>query len=464
MSDTVVSSNFGFVTGTVLGHKPIHASVATSNFLFTTGTVAGKKIPKGQTVNSFWGFAFQPINHSLIRLPGNTSTYYGRFHYWVEDIHGNILTKDLVVQESSIVKALSGPSQIQFKISPYNKESQLPSGLGPIMFKPWGHYIHAVKNDANEDEKIWASGLVQPSTVDPGSDVMTLQAKGFSCYPKGIPWLEDWNPLAVDPAEIIRRIWAHIQSYSNAQMGVTVEPTVTGTKMLPGFTFQQEEFVQNFFAIFIRAVDRNDCGDYIDKICRDIPIEYKEHAEFNKATGKIDKKILLGYPKIGTYQNGLILQVGDNVTKSTQKTETEINWLSDITMKGYFPGQEINATIANPDPDRLRRVMDEQDAHVDSQERAMAWAKKLLTKRQIPHYYEDLVIRPYHPNAPFMAYDVGDFIRVRGTMAWVGPVNLYHKVMLCGFDEGKGEVQLKMMAEGAFNYDPIEFVQPGATP
>ena len=472
MSSGTSSGTWGWNAGTLSGHKPMRGHAATTGtYGWNFGTSSGSMSPAGGPASqSYWGWNYQVIDQSKKLIPADARGYYSRFHWWVEDIHGNILTKDLVVSEASIVRALSGPSQISFKVSPYDQSVQLPNGQGPILFKPWGHLVHAVKEDLNGNEQIWASGIVQPSDVDPSSDVMTLKAEGFSKYLKGLPWLEDFNPLAVDPADIFNHIWTHVQSFPNGNLGVTVTnpdgstPATTGTKILPGFSFQNQEFVQNFFAIFIRKTDRNDCFDYIDKLCRDTPIEFKEDARWNPDTGKIDKFIRIAYPFIGTIQEGIVFRLGENVKNQHQKIETEINWLSDITMKGYLPGQEIDAEIANPDPNRLRRVMDEADLHVDSNERAQAWAHRLLTRRQVPHYFEQLIVDPYAYAAPFMSYDVGDFVAVQGNMAWIGPVNLQHKILMIGWDEKQGSLQLNTMVDGAFNYDPIEYVQPGAAP
>ncbi|QGJ90067.1 minor tail protein [Mycobacterium phage Indlulamithi] len=387
----------------------------------------------------------------------DAKTYYDRFHYWVQDIHGNWLTKDLVGQDASLMRVLSGPAQLELKIHPKDPSVQMPGEDGPIQFKPWGHIVHAMKEDLNGNEVPWISTIVQPSDVDPQTGVLSLRGQGFSGYANGIPWLQNWNPISVDPFEVIWRIWQHIQSYPQGDLGVTVYPTVSGTQMLPGFSFENEEFVQNFFAIFIRAVDRNDCGDYINKLARDIPIDYFEESVFNAATNKIDKKIRLAYPQGGVDQTDLIFRLGENVSAATPKQETEINWFSDITIKGYFPGKEYSATISNADTDRLRRVMDEQDLHVDSNERAAAWGRRRLTRRQIPYYFESIVVDPYHPNAPFGSFDVGDLIRYQGPMHWKGNIDQKHKVMMMGWDEAKGQMELKTMAEGAFNYDPIVY-------
>lgn len=469
MTITSVGGTFGWQQETIVTRNPTYVN-ASGTWGFDSSDASIFRLPKITSFGGVFGWYFTKWNAIPPVLPGDEKNYYKRFHYWVEDNLGNIITKDLIATQDQVVQVLSGPAQIQFQVSPFEPSAQMPDGSGPIQFKPWGHIIHAVKENLFGEEEIWASGIMQPSDIDQNSSVMTLKAEGFSKYPKGLPWLENWNPIAVDPADIISRIWNHIESYPNGNLGVTVIgadgsfPAVTGTKMLPGFSFQQEDFVQNFFAIFIRASDRNDCGDYIDKICRDIPLEFRERAVWNPSTNRIDKYIELAYPKIGTIQNGVIFRLGENVRGVTKKTEAEINWLSDVTVKGYLPGVEFDASISNPDPARFRRVMDEQDLHVDSNERAAVWGKKLLTRRQIPFYFDEIVCDPYHYSAPFMSYRVGDFVRVQGTDSWHGPMDLRHKVMMIQYDETKQQVQNKLMAEGAFNYDPIEYVQPGATP
>lgn len=387
-----------------------------------------------------------------------TYNYYDRFHFVVEDVHGNIIARDVQPQNVRVVRTLSGPSQIEFDIHPKDPSIQLPNSSGPIQFKPWGQWIHACKYLANGTEQVWASGLVQPSDIAPDTGIMSLRAEGFSGYAKGIPWLDNWNPIAVDPFEIVVKIWDHIQSYDNGDLGVVVYPTVSGTQMLPGFSFNNEQFVQSFFAIYIRETDRLDCGDYINKLARDIPFDYFEEAVWNYSRTAIQKRIRLAYPFGGVDQTDLIFRFGENISAATPKQEVEQNWFSDITIKGYFPGKQYSATLANADPDRYRRVMDETDLHVDSNERTAAWAHRLLTRRQFPYYFESIVIDPYHPNAPFGEFDVGDLVRVQGTSPWHGDIDQKHKVMSMIWDEPKNVVELKLLAEGAFSYDPITYV------
>jgi hypothetical protein len=398
----------------------------------------------------------------LSTVVGHTITAYDRFRFCVEDSHGTILTRDLIPSDPGVTvqRTLSGPSQINLKVHYLEPTVQMPDGSGPIQFKPYGHLIHAMKTLPDGSEKVWASGIVQPSDVDPQTGVLDLKAEGFSNYAKGIPWLENWNPIAVDPFEIVERIWSHIQSYSRGNLGVTVYPTSSGTQMLPGFYFDNENFVQDFFAIFIRAVDLNDCADYINNLAQDIPFDYIEESEWNEDNTAIQKRIHLLYPAYGVDQSGLIFRVNENILQAKPKTETEIEWFSDIIMKGWFPGKEYSSTLANADSDRFRRVMNETDLHLDSTERAAAWAHRHLTRRQWPYYYENITIDPYHINGPFWGFDVGDSIRCQGPFPWKSGIDQKHKVVATQWDEGKGTMDLQMMADGMFNYDPIEYVPP----
>lgn len=382
---------------------------------------------------------------------------YDRFRFICEEARtGNILARDLTIQAPKLLRALSGPCNIQFDI---NYRDYMNAG---IYFKPWGHWIHVEKKILGE-RKIWASGIVVPSQIDKASGVMHLEAQGFAGYPKGTPWLENWNPLVVDPFEVVHRIWMHVQSYSNGNLGVEVYPIVSGLEMLPGYAFDGELLNLDFFAIFIRAEDKVDCQDWIDKLARDIPFDYVEESAWNVDRTSITKKIYLGYPKAGVQQDNLAFVINENVIEAEPHIETQVDWASDVIIDGWAPGSEISSQLSNADPLRYRRVVTQDDARINSDERAAAWARRKLTRRQTPAYWESIVVDMDHPNAPFGYYDVGDRIWVKGPMPWVGDINQLHKIIAIAVDEDKGNCQLTLKAEGAFEYDPI-FYQGASTP
>jgi hypothetical protein len=375
-----------------------------------------------------------------------------RFRFICEEANtGQILSRDLAVDKPKLIRALSGACNIQFEINFKDYENE------GIYFRPNAQWIHAEKLIYNE-RKIWASGLVQPSQIDKQSGVMTLESSGFAGYPKGIPALFNWNPLTVDPFEIVHRMWDHIQSYDDGNLGVEVYPALSGLQMLPGYAFDGEIMNFDFFAAFIRAVDKIDCGDYIEKLARDTPFDFVEQSGWNVDRSAIWKKLYLGYPTAGAIQNNLAFIQNENIIEAVPHIETEIDWVSDVIVDGWFPGTEYSSELTNADPTRYRRVIMQDDARINSNERAAAWAKRKLTRRQTPAYWESIIVDMGHPNAPFGTYDVGDRIWVTGRMPPLdADIRQLHKIIAIAVDEDTEVCQISLKAEGAFNYDPIYY-------
>ncbi len=391
-----------------------------------------------------------------------------KFRFVIEEARTNrIVTYDLPVQNPKIMKKLSGSSVIEFDVDYRDPRVVDPDTGKPIMFKPWGHWCHIEYNYRGK-RKIWASGIMKPSEVDPQTGLLHAQFEGFSAYPKGLPWLQNWNPIAVDPFTIVNKMWTHIQSYSNGNLGVTVysldidgvskvTPPASGTLMLPGFSFDGQTFVLDFFAVFLRAIDFTDCGDYVTKLARDIPFDYFEEAEWNSNRTGVNKYLQLAYPNGGVLQSDLSFRLNENVFQAKSRIESEIEWTSDIIIRGWFPGKVYSSTLQNADPKRYRRTILEEDAQINSNERAEAWSHRQLTRRQFPNYWESIIVNMYHSNAPFGSYDVGDIIRVQGVMPWVGEVDMAHRIIAMSVDPTTNTCELSLRAEGAFNYDPIYF-------
>lgn len=393
----------------------------------------------------------QPLVQTIgpVNIPPGSDE--GRFRFIVEEaVTGKILSRDLNVTKPKVLRALSGPCQIEFDV-----DFRDLSAIG-IGFKPWGHVINVEKMIYGK-RHIWASGIIQPGDIDKKTGVLHLKAQGFAGYPKGMPWLENWNPLTCDPFQAIQKVWAHLQSYSNGNLGVVVYPTTCGLEMLPGYAFDGNILNLNFFAEYIRAQDKNDCGDFIDNLAKSIPLDYVEYASWNNNYTSINKAIFLGYPKAGVQQDYLSFIINENVIEAIPYVETQIDWASDVVVDGWFPGSEYSATFTNPLPNRYRRVLKEDDARINSNELAAAWAKRKLSKRQTPAHWTNITAIMGHPNAPFGTYDVGDRIWVSGYMPWVGDVTQLHKILAIEVQEDQGTCSLTLMAEGAFNYAPVYY-------
>lgn len=366
-----------------------------------------------------------------------------------EAVTRKILSRDLEVMKPTFISNLSAPCQIEFTI-PYMSPSSRD-----IDFKSQGQIIH-VEDIVNGQRVILGSGIVQPTETDEKGD-LKITAEGFSGYAKGIPWLDNYNPVVVDPFAVIQRIWSHIQSYNYGNLNVEVYPASSGTFLLPGFGFDGTNFNIEFFAFYVRAADFRDCGEEMEKLARDIPFDYMEQSAWNSGRTQIDKKIQLAYTHRGGRRVNLSFRMGENVISGKEKPESEIEWTSDVIVRGWFPGRIYSSTFTNADPKRFRRVIKQEDAKINSRERSAVWAKRKLTRRQVPDYWESIVIDKYHPSAPWGSWEVGDEIFVQGFMPHIGKVEAWHKIMSYKVSDDDSKCELQLKHEGAFNYDPLEF-------
>lgn len=371
-----------------------------------------------------------------------------RPRFIVEQVNtGIIMNRDLEVVDPTFGGQLSGPGLLRFS---------LMANANPLY--NWSknrQWVH-VEMEFDGVRRIVLSTIVK-SAVPNAEGRMEIECYGFAGYPKNKPWLEDYNDIAVDPFFIVAKVWAHVQSFPNAQLGVTVYPQSSGTQMLPGFGFDGSTLVFDFFAIFIRAVDFSDCGDQINGLARDIPFDYFEESGWNEDKTEIWKKIHLAYPAGGLRQDHLSFVQNENVMQAELADEKDIEPATDIIIRGWQPGKVYSSRLSNAEPDRLRETVMEEDAKINSTERALAWGKKKLQRRNVPKHWKKIVVDPNHPNAPFGKFKEGDTIFVRAEHPWYGEIALWHRIVSWAYDMKSGLLELQLKAEGAFNYDPIDY-------
>lgn len=377
-----------------------------------------------------------------------------RLRHTVLEMNTNkILSRDLTTKEMELQVNLSAPARLSFKV---DHGQRYASSYG-IQWKKYGQWIVS-ELEIDYVKKIVACSIVTECKIDRKTGDMILETTGFMGYPKGIPWLENFNPIAVDPFEVIQRVWAHCQSYINANLGVQVLPAVSGTQMLPGYAYDGNILAFDFFALFIRAVDFGDCGDQIVSLARDLPIDMVEEASWNADRTELTKVLRLAYPYGGLKQEHLSFRLGDNVIDAEYADDLDTEPATDVIVRSWAPGRVINTSISNADMTRARRIIMEEDANINSTERAAALAKRRLQKRNVPKSFQKITIDPSHINAPFGSWWLGDSIRVQARdYPWVGDIDEWHRIVSINIKDGEPFMELGLKVEGAFNYDPIEY-------
>jgi hypothetical protein len=94
---------------------------------------------------------------------------------------------------------------------------------GRPLFEELGTLLYAVA-----DGEIRWGGIVQSSAWD--GTKWAIDASTFASYPHRIPFQGEYRGVQVDPADIMRAIWAHVQSYPDGDLGVVVTGS-TGLKV-----------------------------------------------------------------------------------------------------------------------------------------------------------------------------------------------------------------------------------------
>lgn len=378
-----------------------------------------------------------------------------RMRFTVIEVNTNrILSTDLVVKEPVFTSNLSAPAKLAFSID----QGQRYSSSYGIEWKNWGQWIIPEIETDQFGKIVLGALLVSDNKLDPESGDLQIDAVGFLGYPKGIPWLENYNPIAVDPAEVIQKILAHVQSFPNANLGIDVLPASTGTQMLPGYGFDGSILSFDFFAIFIRAVDFIDCGDYLFSLARDLPLDLFEKVAWNNNRTEVTKTIQIAYPLGGLQQDNLAFRLGENVINAERAEEMDIEPVSDVIIRSWLPGKVYSSQLSNADLTRARRVVMEEDASINSTERSEAWAQRKLTRRNIPKYFSKITIDPNHPNAPFGSWGIGDSIYVEAQdFPWTGDIAEWHRIISITIKQDEPFMELGLKVEGAFNYDPIYY-------
>ena len=394
-----------------------------------------------------------------------------RLRFTIIKVNTNeIIVRDLVVLEPEVIVNLSSPSRCSFKI-PQSEQYESSNGIN---WKSWGYWI-VPEIEINGVRKCLGAQLVNKVTIDSKAGMLMVEGIGFMGYPKGIPWLEDYNPIAPDVGEVVQQIWQHIQNFQNANLNVNVLPALLDVVMTPGYSFENGVLNFDFTAMWVRQTDFQDCGDVITTLARDIPFDMLEEVTWNSSRGALNKILRLGYPSLGSVQSNLSFVYGENVITAELKEETDIEPVSDVIIRGWRPGkvysEQLNIETVNAelvaagkpqiiaDPlERVRRVIMEEDANIDSTERAQAWAKRRLTRRNIPHSFSKITIDPNHPNAPLDSFWLADTISVKAKdYPWIGDISYNHRITSITFKDNEPTVELGLMVEGAFNYDPIEY-------
>lgn len=352
---------------------------------------------------------------------------------------GEFLHWDFPLSEPAITRTLSGPTVITGKLDP-----EIPGPELAGVYDAWATWLHV-----EQEGRIRASAILQPTALD--DDTLTIGCEGFTAYPHGMPYLGEYSATGVDPLDVVRRIWDHLQSYPDGDLGVMVDatrsPVRIGTK--------KTEDDPNSGPYELHWWDHVDCGEEINQLAQDTPFDYLEHHQWNADRTDVEHRLVLGYPRVGRRRHDLRFAQGENITSLVPLVETESTYASDVVVTGAGEGRKmVRATASRRVPGRVRRVAMLTDKNIKTTSRAKARAAEELRARGARLSMKEITIDTAHPNAALGTYDVGDDIAVTATFPYLGAQTIWHRITAYTWSPEDTLAVLQLAPSDSYTYGP----------
>lgn len=316
---------------------------------------------------------------------------------------GRVLDWAVPLAGAASTRALSGPGGL---------DGTLPEGYG-FQVLEWGHALWV------EDSGTFHGGGIV-TTVEHSDRSIRVGCTGVTGYLAGMPWLAPREDLIdVDPLDVVRKIWAHLQGEPGGDLHLTVDPLTTAVRVGEEerdveFTTDTGEDVSFQTGPFrLNPVDAQDLAKTIDDLAASTPFDYLEHTYWDGET--LRHRIELGHPSLGVRHTQMRFHTTENLAVLPSLGFDEGGYASEVLMIGAGEGREAITAHVPSTPARLRRVAVLADKSLRSNAAAVRRAREELTARTPSGEVTDLTVWDT-PNARIDELDPGDTIHVAGPL------------------------------------------------
>lgn len=365
---------------------------------------------------------------------------------------------ELPLSNVSITDALSGPTALDATLAPEIRGlAGVPASDGRPLFEEWSTIIYA------QADGIIRSGNILVHSAPGDGGAWNIETMGFAGYPTGLPYLGNYQQESVDPLDVVREIWGHLQGQPDGDLGVVVDsassPVRIGTKPRHvAFSTASGESVdfeadEKYKLVWWEAPD---CGAEIDKLAGQTPFDYREEHRWIGDTQNVEHRIKLGYPRLGRRRDDLRFVEGENLTLKPQPENAGDEFCNGVWGIGKGEGAKaLTVPVMNRDG-KLRRVRVLTNSSVDSKDRL-----RMLCQEQLAIYNPVLKLAEVHVadhrNARIGSWQVGDDIRVQFASSWaLGDVDLWCRITATTVQPDSPELATLTLARSdAFTYGAI---------
>lgn len=321
------------------------------------------------------------------------------------------------------VDELSGAGSLTFDVKP--EQAGLKGADGLPVFDSWGTILHL-----EQAGQIRWSGLVCDSGWD--GPVWSVEAAGVSSYPHEQPFDAVFEAIEMDPADIWRAIWAHLQGYPDGNLGVTISGSTSARVGRPP---EQVEFEADGEAVafeagpyHLRWWDNPDCGKELQQLADEAPFEWVEESRWNADKSDVVLTIRLA-DRIGRRADDLRFVQGENLDVVPFDQDGD-SYASEVVLLGRGEGKAaLRSRVATQVPGRLRRArLVDSTKDVSDQKRLDALARAEHKRRSRRLSTAQVVVRNTS-HAPFGTFGPGDEILIQANAEWLGKVGAWQRIV-----------------------------------
>lgn len=330
---------------------------------------------------------------------------------------GTFLDWNLPLRDVEITNGI-GPSWLTGVLDPEmpftTAEDDLP------LFDQWSTAIWA-----QEGGVIRGGGILTNDVYE--GPKRALNCMGYAGYPKGIPWTGEMSEVQIDPLEITRRIWNHVQSFQRGNLGVLVDATTSPVRLgTPEPGEDEENPDPNAGPYELNWWDVPDCGDEIDALSKQTPFDYSEEHAWRPGAQVIEHRIRLGYPRLGRRRHDLRFVLGENIKNIPVVHKKGSEFANEILGIGAGEGRDMIRLSTPGINHRLRRVYVLSDKSVSSVDRLRAYNKIALDIKSDQLLIDQITVMN-HLNARIGSWAPGDEILVQADVGWT-KINVWCRV------------------------------------
>lgn len=393
--------------------------------------------------------------------------------------------RELPLREVSIEHTLSGPGALTASIEPTYADLVGPDGK--LVLREWDTVIVA-----EAAGQLRGGGIL--TSMEVVGDALSLDCIGFAGYPDmPLTFSQRWGGSAagvegngVDPAEVIRALWGHIQERPDGDLGVELDVISTpyrvgewhNARKLPTedepnpdpaeveeppipidrvWTRQDRKPAAAtgktvFWQYRLEWWEDIEVAAKIDELCQQAAIDYREHwAWADSSRESVVLRLEMGHPRLGRRQSNLRFVEGENISELVTLQRGSDDYANIVAAYGAGEGsKQLRQTATQPSDGRLRRVAIVDAEDIDNEAALLEIARDYLARASQLTDITGFTVRD-HPNAPLGSFAAGDDVLVETVLGWQ-PTRMWVRILSYSYSPDGDTVDVTCARSDSFDY------------